>query len=132
MNLVTKAADGEVRARNKELDDTEVHTIATTIGIAAVRYFMIKYSRGKVIAFDIDEALSFEGESGPYIQYAAVRAGNILRKLKANNNIDRLHIIQRLPSLSLASLDDPDGTDLWDLVLEASRLEEVAAQAIRT
>ena len=132
LNLVTKAADGEVRARNKELDDTEVHTIATTIGIAAVRYFMIKYSRGKVIAFDIDEALSFEGESGPYIQYAAVRAGNILRKLKANNNIDRLHIIQRLPSLSLASLDDPDGTDLWDLVLEASRLEEVAEQAIRT
>ena len=132
LNLVTKAADGEVRARNKELDDTEVHAIATTIGIAAVRYFMIKYSRGKVIAFDIDEALSFEGESGPYLQYAAVRAGNILRKLKANNNIDSIHIIQRLPSLSPASLDDPDGTDLWDLVLEASRLEEVAEQALRT
>ena len=132
LDLVTKAADSEVRTRNKELDDTEVHEIATTIGIAAVRYFMIKYSRGKIIAFDIDEALSFEGESGPYLQYAAVRAGNILRKLKAKDNIDGTHIIERLPSLSLSSLDDPDGTDLWGLVLEASRLEEVVAQAIRT
>ena len=49
------------------------------IAIAAVRYFMIKFSRGKVIAFDLDEALSFEGESGPYIQYAVVRANNIFR-----------------------------------------------------
>ena len=93
---------------------------------------MIKYSRGKVIAFDIDEALSFEGESGPYLQYAAVRAGNILRKLKAKDDIDSVYIIEQLPSLSLSSLEDPDGTDLWDLVLEASRLEEVAEQAIRT
>ena len=132
LDLVTKAADSEVRTRNRELGDTEVHEIATTIGIAAVRYFMIKYSRSKVIAFDIDEALSFEGESGPYIQYAAVRAGNILRKLKAKDNIDGTHIIERLPSLSLSSLDDQDGTNLWGLVLEASRLDEVADQAIRT
>ena len=132
LDLLTKAAAHEVRARNKELTDTEVHEIATAIGIAAVRYFMIKYSRGKVIAFDIDEALSFEGESGPYLQYAAVRAGNILRKLKAKDDIDSAYIIEQLPSLSLSSLEDPDGTDLWGLVLEASRLEEVAEQAIRT
>ncbi len=50
---------------------------AETIAVAAVRYFMLKFSRGKVIAFDIDEALSFEGETGPYLQYAVVRANNI-------------------------------------------------------
>jgi arginyl-tRNA synthetase len=62
---------------------------AQTIGVAAVRYFMIKYSRTKVIAFDIDEALSFEGESGPYLQYAVVRANNIFQKLQERERDDR-------------------------------------------
>ena len=62
--------------------------IARMIGIAAVRYFMIKFSRGKVIAFDLDEALSFEGESGPYIQYAVVRANKIFEKLEQREGID--------------------------------------------
>ena len=59
------------------------------IAIAAVRYFMIKFSRGKVIAFDLDEALSFEGESGPYIQYAVVRANNIFQKLQQRDGARR-------------------------------------------
>ena len=49
---------------------------------------MVKFSRGKVIVFDIDEALSFEGESGPYLQYAVVRANNIFAKLKERDGID--------------------------------------------
>ena len=102
------------------------------IGIAAVRYFMIKFSRGKVIAFDIDEALSFEGESGPYLQYAAVRAGNILQKLKQQDGVDEHGIVEELNKVTSAALDDPEGTDLWALVLEASRLDEIADQAVRT
>ena len=53
-----------------------------------MRYFLIKFSRGKVIAFDLDEALSFEGESGPYIQYAVVRANNIFQKLQQRDGLD--------------------------------------------
>jgi arginyl-tRNA synthetase len=60
---------------------------AELIATAAVRYFMIKFSRGKVIAFDIDEALSFEGESGPYLQYAVVRANNIFAKLEEREGL---------------------------------------------
>ena len=63
--------------------------IAEAIAVAAVRYFMVKFSRGKVIAFDIDEALSFEGESGPYLQYAVVRANNIFAKLKERDGTRR-------------------------------------------
>ena len=130
LDLVTEAAATEVRVRNSEFDDAEVQRIAAMIGVAAVRYFMVKYSRGKIIAFDLDEALSFEGESGPYLQYAAVRAGNILNKLQLKDGTTTTSIIEGLGDLAVAPLDDPDGTDLWGLVLEASRLDEVADQAV--
>ena len=57
--------------RNPELDDAEKRDIAATIARGALRYFMIKYTKNKVIAFDFDEALAFDGDSGPYLQYAA-------------------------------------------------------------
>ncbi len=72
---------GEVAARNPELATARRAADRRAIAVAAVRYFLVKFSRGKVIAFDIDEALSFEGETGPYLQYAVVRANNIFAKL---------------------------------------------------
>ena len=62
---------------------------ASQIAVAAIRYFMLKFSRGKLIVFDIEEALSFEGETGPYLQYAVVRANNILHKLQRARRADR-------------------------------------------
>ena len=82
IDRVIDKALAEVERRNPDLPDAERRRIAEQIGIAAVRYFLVKYSRTKVIAFDIDEALSFEGESGPYLQYAVVRANNIFQKLQ--------------------------------------------------
>ena len=58
----------------------ERQQIATQIAIGALRYFMLKYTKQSVIAFDFKEALSFEGETGPYAQYAVVRATSIFRK----------------------------------------------------
>ena len=81
LTQLTQTAEREVESRNAELPAADRRRIAEAIAIAAVRYFLVKFSRGKVIVFDIDEALSFEGETGPYIQYAAVRANNILAKL---------------------------------------------------
>ncbi len=131
IDRVTAAARQEVAARHADLDDPEADRIAAIIAVAAVRYFMIKFSRGKLIVFDIDEALSFEGESGPYLQYAAVRATNILRKLHARDGIDETALAAALGALPGAPLDDPDGGELWGLVLEAARLDEVADQAVR-
>ena len=132
LDRVTASARQEVRTRNPELAESEIDQTATIIATAAVRYFMIKYSRGKVITFDINEALSFEGESGPYLQYAAVRAANILQKLKDSDGTDDLAIKAALQTLSATPLNDSQGTDLWELVLNASRLDEVVAQAVRT
>ncbi len=132
LDRVIAAARTEVSTRNPALEAAEVDRIAAVIGTAAVRYFMIKYSRGKVIAFDIDEALSFEGESGPYLQYAAVRATNILEKLRARDGTDEPAVTAALPALSPTALADPDGTDLWALVLDAARLDEIVEQAVRS
>jgi arginyl-tRNA synthetase len=98
-----------------------------------VRYFMIKYSRTKVIAFDIDEALSFEGESGPYLQYAVVRANNIFAKLQEREGVSERDVLARLTSTPPdALLGADDDHELWNLVLEASRLDEIVEQVVRS
>ena len=132
LDTLIKSAGREVGTRNPELDEHGRERIARMIGIAAVRYFMIKFSRGKVIAFDLEEALSFEGESGPYIQYAVVRANKIFQNLQERDGIDEASIIEALCETPADELDGANGHDLWSLVLEASRLDEVVEQVIRT
>jgi arginyl-tRNA synthetase len=130
LNLLNEKATGEVRKRNAEVSDDDAGRIGGMIAVAAVRYFMIKFSRGKVIAFDLDEALSFEGESGPYIQYAIVRANNIFQKLQQRDGLDEAALLTTLDDQSPAELDGEN--ELWALVLEAARLDEVVEQVIRT
>jgi arginyl-tRNA synthetase len=129
--LVAKAR-GEVARRNAELPPAEQQRTAEAIAVAAVRYFLVRFSRGKVIAFDIDEALSFEGESGPYLQYAVVRANNIFQKLSARDGLDAAQVTAKLVTTDPSELRDSlDDHGLWALVLESSRLDDVAQQAVR-
>ena len=94
---------------------------------------MIKFSRGRVIVFDIDEALSFEGESGPYIQYALVRANNILKKLQQRTGENEKDIVQALPKIDSSTIDlGHEGDEAWDLIVESSRLDEIVDQSVRT
>jgi arginyl-tRNA synthetase len=134
LDRLTVKASGEVARRNSELGADDVRRTAETIAVAAVRYFMVKFSRGKVIAFDIDEALSFEGESGPYLQYAVVRANNIFAKLKDREGLDAADVLAALPSASPDAIADgsDESHELWGLVLAAARLDEVVDQAVRT
>jgi arginyl-tRNA synthetase len=130
--LIAKA-EGEVAKRNPELPPDECRLTAAMIAVAAVRYFLVKFSRGKVIAFDIDEALSFEGESGPYLQYAVVRANNILHKIRERVGLDEATVVSRLGGIDATELTTSvDDHGLWAVVFEASRLDEVAQQAVRT
>ena len=101
--------------------------IATQIAVGALRYFMLKFTRTTVIAFDFQEALSFEGETGPYVQYAAVRARNILRKLEQQG--------ESMPDfdaeLSREALDRQlETTAFWHMLLGASRREWVIEKAV--
>ena len=80
LDQLIASAKNEVDGRHPQLTEAERITIATQIAVGALRYFMLKFTKSSVIAFDFKEALSFEGETGPYAQYAAVRAANIFRK----------------------------------------------------
>lgn len=129
--LITTAT-AEVMQRQPELPAADARVIAEAIAVAAVRYFLVKFSKGKVIAFDIQEALSFEGETGPYVQYAVVRANNIFGKLRDRDGIDGAGVVAALASLPHGALTEGEEADeLWGLVLEASRLDEVVDSAIR-
>jgi arginyl-tRNA synthetase len=134
LDRLTDKAATEVAKRNVELTAGDTRRIAASIATAAVRYFMVKFSRGKIIVFDIDEALSFEGESGPYLQYAAVRANNIFHKLQERFGLDEAAVVAAVASASPAVIvaDDDEAHDLWGLILEAARLDEVVEQSVRT
>jgi arginyl-tRNA synthetase len=133
LDRLVETAAHEVDSRNPELDLSERLSIARQIAVAAVRYFLVKFTRGKVIAFDIDEALSFEGETGPYLQYAVVRAANIFAKLHERTGLDEQAVIARLDSAGREPLEQgDDAQELWALVLEASRLDEIVEASVRS
>jgi arginyl-tRNA synthetase len=126
LDILTTKASAEVAKRNPEFSADECAETAARIAVAAIRYFMLKFSRGKLIVFDMEEALSFEGETGPYLQYAVVRANNIFSKLKEREGLTEADMIPE-------SGDFPPGEDgLWALVLEAARLDEMVEQVVRS
>jgi arginyl-tRNA synthetase len=130
LDALEEKAGAEVLKRNPELGEDARREVASDIARGALRYFMVKYTKNKVIAFDFSEALSFEGDSGPYVQYAAVRAAKILSKLGRPK--DREIALPPDSGALFASLESEEAEDLWSLVLGATDLEEVAATVVRT
>lgn len=120
---------GEVQSRHPESPEREQRQIAHQIAVAALRYFLLKFTRTSIIAFDFNDALSFEGETGPYIQYSTVRANNIFRKLGKKPG-EILEAFGRIDAKAIAGFFAGEGgNELWSLVYFASRLEEVAQAA---
>jgi arginyl-tRNA synthetase len=124
--LIEKALD-EVTSRHADEPEEARREAAARIAIGALRYFMLKFTRNSVIAFDLGEALSFEGETGPYVQYAAVRARNILRKLGERG--------ESLPdfreSLSREAMARQlQSEDCWQLLLSASKAGSAVERAV--
>jgi arginyl-tRNA synthetase len=123
------AAKVEVDARHPELVEAERMAIAMQVGVGALRYFMLRFTRNTVIAFDFKDALSFEGETGPYVQYAIVRALNIFRKA----GVTAEEALGAVSGLDFAgALDGEDGASLWETWLLASKLTLVMEQCIAT
>lgn len=124
--LIEKALE-EVTSRHADEPEEANRRAATAIAVGALRYFMLKYTRNSVIAFDFGEALSFEGETGPYVQYAAVRARNILRKLEERGEKlpdFRAELSREAMSRQLQS------EDCWQLLLAASKAGSAIERAV--
>jgi arginyl-tRNA synthetase len=129
--LIAKALD-EVRAREMTQDSAEQQTHARMIAVSALRYFLLKFSRRMIIAFDLKEALTFEGETGPYLQYSVVRARNIFRKFRETRpdfRPERLGEFLTTEQLKKFFSGD-DGLAHWELTLLAGQLEMAVEQAI--
>jgi arginyl-tRNA synthetase len=127
LDALIALAKREVDSRHPEFDEAERARIATQIAIGALRYFMLKFTKQSVIAFDFKEALAFEGETGPYAQYAVVRATNIFRKAGVD------------PEQALAAEVDyarhfaeASGTEIWELWLLAGKTLHIVEQSIAT
>ena len=136
------SAQKEVDSRHAELDNSERQKISKQIAIGALRYFMLKFTKQSVIAFDFKDALSFEGETGPYAQYAVVRATNIFRKGGIDPDAFAEELGRNFSSDELGKFlvgkDDKDkdkavdANELWELWLAASKTAYLVDQCIAT
>ncbi len=127
------SAKKEVDPRHPQLSEAERMTIATQIAVGALRYFMLKFTKPSVIAFDFKEALSFEGETGPYAQYAVVRASNIFRKGGIDPDIFCRDVASYVSTDDFAKyLNAADGNEIWELWLASSKTCYVIDQCIAT
>jgi len=131
MDLMIKAAKSEVVKRHADWDDAQVSAVATKIAYGALRYYMLRFTRNSVIAFDQDMALSPEGETGPYLQYVTARIRSIFRKAGTAP-------VAVLAEFSASSgnfadyLSGEDNEDIWAVWLRAGRRTTVLEQCIAT
>ncbi|MEQ1921734.1 MAG: arginine--tRNA ligase [Pyrinomonadaceae bacterium] len=122
----------EVESRHSDATDEVKRGIAHQLAVGALRYFLLKFTRNTVIVFDFKEALSFEGETGCFCQYSAVRANSIFRKLAEGDNIDACRSrIAEVGGID-ALLSTETGSDIWSMAILASRLEETVEVAANT
>jgi len=127
------SARKEVDARHPQLNDAARGKIATQIAIGALRYFMLKFTKSSVIAFDFKEALSFEGETGPYAQYAVVRATNIFRKGGLDPDGFRSEVASKVTASEFARfLAGEAANEIWELWLASAKTSYIVDQCIAT
>ncbi|HKN34254.1 MAG TPA: arginine--tRNA ligase [Terriglobales bacterium] len=133
LDTLIASARKEVDARHEQLSEPERASIANQIAVGALRYFMLKYTKPSVIAFDFKDALSFEGETGPYVQYAVVRATNIFRKAGLDPDTFGSDGACPVSAEDFAKfLNDESGSEIWELWLAASETSYVVNQSIAT
>jgi len=133
LDALIASARKEVDSRHPELSDPERAAISTQIAIGALRYFMLKFTKPSVIAFDFKDALSFEGETGPYAQYAVVRATNIFRKGGLDADTFLTSEKGRVGAEAFKQYFGGDsGNTIWELWLAAAKTSYVVGQCIAT
>jgi arginyl-tRNA synthetase len=133
IDVLEEKALGEVKERNPDCSEDEQLELARAIARGALRYFMIKTTKNKIIAFDFAEALSFEGDTGPYLQYAMVRANKIVQKMGLDQGLDSLVLTKEdARNLDWASMSQEESDEIWSLAHSATRLAQVAELVKRT
>ncbi|HEV8375342.1 MAG TPA: arginine--tRNA ligase [Candidatus Polarisedimenticolia bacterium] len=128
-NLARRASE-EVTARNPELPLETREAVARDIAVGALRYYMLRFTRNKIIAFDFADALSFDGETGPYVQYAVVRSAGILAKVAASLGVDAGELPGWASQGDLRFLEEDLRSEEWDLFSALGRQRLTVEQAL--
>jgi arginyl-tRNA synthetase len=133
LDRLEQKALAEIEKRNPGAPDKDKVRISREIAAGALRYFMLKYARNSLLVFDFEEALSFEGETGPYLQYTYVRLNSIFRKLREREGTTEEDVLRIAEGseMALNSLSEKEAADFWDLVLYGSQFEEEALRSIK-
>jgi arginyl-tRNA synthetase len=130
-HLIRRAGE-EVASRNPGLGAAQRDEVARRIAVGALRYYMLRFTRNKIIAFDFADALSFEGETGPYVQYAVVRSAGILGKVMAAEGIPESELAARASRADLSFLSADPGSEEWELLSLLGRHRSTVEQAVAT
>jgi arginyl-tRNA synthetase len=130
ITLLEEKAAVEVSQRHPELTTDEKKEIASKIAVGALRYFLLKFTRNTLIVFDFAEALAFEGETGCFCQYSAVRANSIFKKLDPREQtkewlFEKISAKEKVKAI----LEEESSTDIWNLLMFAMRFSETVATA---
>ncbi len=132
MSKLEEKARHKVDERYKDASLAERQAIVHKIMVSSLRYFLMKYTRNSIIAFDFEEALAFQGEAGPYVLYAIVRVNSIFRKLVEQGKSTEVNLTVEEINSVLSIKDDTgwDGNYLWALIYLSSRLSDVLRLSI--
>jgi arginyl-tRNA synthetase len=136
LDRLEESAQAEVDSRHADEPELERKAIAHAVAVGALRYFLLRFTRSTVIAFDFKDALSFEGETGPYVQYAVVRINGIGRKWHAldekitKSDMDNYVRMERSQLDLMQFLAAPHADDVWELVVLAGSLDARIEQAL--
>jgi len=137
VDALVRKARGEIDVREdaregERRSGDERAGAARDISVGALRYFLLKFGRTKIITFDMEEALAFTGETGPYIQNGVVRARNIRAKLEEEGH-RVADLVARARTLDLGAwLATEEGDEVWSLLVLMARSDEAAEQAVRS
>lgn len=132
LDRLEEKALAEVGRRNPAGPEDANLSVARAIARGALRYFMLKFARNSLIVFDFEEALSFEGETGPYLQYAGVRLASLFRKLHEREGVSEADVLAsgREKPAALDRLSAEESNAAWDLVLSAAGLDEEVRRSV--
>jgi arginyl-tRNA synthetase len=132
-DLITRLEENalkEVESRHPDTSTDEKQAIAHQIAVGALRYFLLKFTKNTVIVFDFKEALSFEGETGCFCQYSAVRANSIFRKLgERGESIETMLAALANRDKVAGIFASESGSEIWSMIILASRLAETVETA---
>jgi arginyl-tRNA synthetase len=128
-DLITRmlaAAEARVLQKHAEMAGTELKQTANALAVGALRFFLLKVTRNTIIAFDFEDALSAEGDTGPYCQYAIVRIRGIRRKGAEAAGTRHEITFESLKKI----MEGPKSNAIWEVVLASGSLDYAVDAAI--